>query len=378
MASQFKILLTISEFMYSSQVRNLCDLADGLDREIFDVEIGALATGNEATAEIERLDLPYFRLRLCIEREMNSTKLLDLVKGPLAIMSSRYDLVHSLLWQSHFSEPLITRSFSRAKYVYTKSNIQWDNHPVNWKLKSLLSNKIISISRATDHLLNMRGLGHKIQRIHLGIDTDRFVESVSDRIAMRQQLNVPTGHILFGCAAQYIPMKNHIMLIEAFDHLCKNNDRIHLCFCGPNHGDDYYRRVMDRIDHSLNRKSIHVLGTLNNMAAFYSGIDCFVLPSSNEPFGYVYIEAMSCSRPVIACRAGGPIDIVVDGQTGWLCELDSLSDLQRKMAQYIDHPQLLRQHGAAARARAIDLFSTQKMVEAHQRLYLSLIDKKSH
>lgn len=40
----------------------------------------------------------------------------------------------------------------------------------------------------------------------------------------------------------------------------------------------------------------------------------------NEHFGIVPIEAMLLSRPVIACRSGGPLETILDGETGFLCE----------------------------------------------------------
>jgi glycosyltransferase involved in cell wall biosynthesis len=46
--------------------------------------------------------------------------------------------------------------------------------------------------------------------------------------------------------------------------------------------------------------------------------DALVLPSVDEAFGLVLVEAMACGLPVIACRTPGPAAIVVDGKTGWL------------------------------------------------------------
>jgi glycosyltransferase involved in cell wall biosynthesis len=43
-----------------------------------------------------------------------------------------------------------------------------------------------------------------------------------------------------------------------------------------------------------------------------------VFPFSNEPFGYVPLESMSCGTPVLTYNREGPSETVVDGQTGWL------------------------------------------------------------
>ena len=57
--------------MYSSQVRRLIDLCNHLDRDIFDIEIGALDVGDEATEEITSLNVQYFLLRTLPPRSMD-------------------------------------------------------------------------------------------------------------------------------------------------------------------------------------------------------------------------------------------------------------------------------------------------------------------
>jgi glycosyltransferase involved in cell wall biosynthesis len=106
------------------------------------------------------------------------------------------------------------------------------------------------------------------------------------------------------------------------------------------------------------------------MPTFYSAIDCFVLVSRFEAFGYVYIEAMSCKRPVIACKVLGPAEIVVQGQTGLFAEMSDPNHLAERMKTYIKNPELLERHGNAARQRVIDKFSSSIMARRTQDLYL--------
>ena len=147
----------------------------------------------------------------------------------------------------------------------------------------------------------------------MGIDVNYFQETAARGRDLLARHNIPDNVFVFGCAAQFIECKRHSLLIEAFEKLIQRHENIVLLFCGPNANDDYYRSVMSRLEASPAKDKIYLLGVLNDMPAFYSAIDCFVLPSENEPFGYVYIEAMSCNKPIIACRAGGPLDIIEEG-----------------------------------------------------------------
>ena len=188
MSRPFNVLFTMSEFMFSSKLRNVCDLVAGIDRKTFRVEIGALETDNEALPAIEALGVPFYRLRTIPPRTFNMRRLGQFASTPLRILSHRYDLVHSFLYQSLSTEPLILKTFSRAKYVYTKPNLQWDNHRLNWHIKSTLADKIVSISNATDDLLASKGFGQKICKIFLGIDTNEFQPSLSKRSEFRRRL----------------------------------------------------------------------------------------------------------------------------------------------------------------------------------------------
>jgi len=374
MNAKCRVLYVLAEFMYGSKVRQVCDLANGLDRSRFEIEICGLDFGDEATNEIAALNVPFYQLRLLPPRDLKARSFGQFLASPWQLRKRRIDIVHSLLYESIFLESAIVKAATPAKYMYTKTNLAWDNHGLNWSLKSRLADVIVSISRATDDVLNRHGFGTKTRKIFLGIDTDQFRFSPDKRVALRNNLNIGTEALVFGCAAQFVEWKEHLTLIDAFDRIAANDHRLHLAFCGPNHSDDYYRTCLKRIETSPCRDRIHLLGTIQDMPSFFSAIDCFVLPSRTEPFGYVFVEAMSCGRPNIGCRAYGPLDIIVENETGLFCNASDPENLAARMKLYLDQPHLLKLHGEAGRKRAIEIFSKQAMVCNHQDLYLELWD----
>jgi glycosyltransferase involved in cell wall biosynthesis len=368
---KLRLLYVLSEFMYGSKIRQLCDLVDGLDKNAFDIEVCAFEIDNEAAKEVVLLGVPHFQLRLQPPRSLDAGRFIQFLRSPYLLRSRNYDLVHSLCYQSIFVEPLIVKTFSKAKYIYTKSNLEWENHSLNWHVKSKLSDRVVSISRATDELLVAKGFGGKTSTIYLGIDTNVFSPRIDT--TLRKIHGVPDDAIVFGCAAQFVEWKEHLSLIKAFDKLAQANPDIYLFLCGPNHGDSFYQTVLQTIKDSAHADRIKLLGTLDDMPTFYVNIDCFVLPSRNETFGYVYVEAMSCGKPVIACRAAGPLDIIQHGETGYFVEMSNYVDLAEKMENYLTSKPTIALHGDAARARVLQVFSKQAMVQAHQALYYDLL-----
>jgi glycosyltransferase involved in cell wall biosynthesis len=89
-----------------------------------------------------------------------------------------------------------------------------------------------------------------------------------------------------------------------------------------------------------------------SLSQAYASADVFVFPSASETFGNVVTEAMASGLPVVAARAGGPVDHVRDWETGFLFNPDSTSDMIDKVKQVIDTPGLVKKLSHNARAYA--------------------------
>jgi glycosyltransferase involved in cell wall biosynthesis len=90
----------------------------------------------------------------------------------------------------------------------------------------------------------------------------------------------------------------------------------------------------------------------DELAAAYASADVFVFPGANETFGNVALEAMASGLPVIAPRAGGIVDHVVDGRTGLLFDPESPGALVMAARWLVQDRLSARRIGIAARAHA--------------------------
>jgi glycosyltransferase involved in cell wall biosynthesis len=74
--------------------------------------------------------------------------------------------------------------------------------------------------------------------------------------------------------------------------------------------------------------SVEIVGEVPDVAPYVAAADALVLPSDEpEPFGLVLLEAFRAGKPVIASRAGGPLDVIHDGDDGWLFTPGDAADL---------------------------------------------------
>jgi len=87
------------------------------------------------------------------------------------------------------------------------------------------------------------------------------------------------------------------------------------------------------------------------LAERYRNCSAFVLPSGQEGFGIVFLEAMRFGKACVGGNAGGTPDVVVDGETGFLVPFGELPPLVRALDELLSHPELAREMGQAGRER---------------------------
>lgn len=98
------------------------------------------------------------------------------------------------------------------------------------------------------------------------------------------------------------------------------------------------------------------------MALLYQAADVVVHPSRAETVGLAILEAMACSRPVVATRVGGIPEIVDEGNTGYLVESGDVAGLAASSRALLRSAALRDAFGAAARAAAVARFSLEGVV----------------
>jgi len=97
----------------------------------------------------------------------------------------------------------------------------------------------------------------------------------------------------------------------------------------------------------------------------------FALPSRNEGLGCVYLEAMSCAKPVIACRGQGIEEVIEHGKNGWLIPADGLDELVQGLSALLGSPEICLRLGAAARQTILERLTlshqAQRLVEIYRQ-----------
>lgn len=167
------------------------------------------------------------------------------------------------------------------------------------------------------------------------------------------------------------PRKNVELLCKAYALVCaRQADPPRLVLAG--HGDLPARaRAALEASGVFDRVSIVAGPSPESLLDLYQGATGLAVPSDEEGFGMVVLEAMACGVPVVATRCGGPEEIITDGYDGYLVPLDDAQALATRLRALGSHPLNLRL-GQSARETVVSRFSAdvafQPFFQTYQRL----------
>ena len=105
----------------------------------------------------------------------------------------------------------------------------------------------------------------------------------------------------------------------------------------------------------------------------YRSCDAVLVPSRYEGFGYSALEAMACGKPVVGFRCGAVDEVVIEGETGLLCDIDDMGALEASCRRLASHRSLAAELGRAGRSRATSVFSEVRAIDSYLDVYNSVL-----
>jgi glycosyltransferase involved in cell wall biosynthesis len=109
----------------------------------------------------------------------------------------------------------------------------------------------------------------------------------------------------------------------------------------------------------LQIQNCEVIGKVppDQLDAYYQRASVFCLPTYLEPFGIVFIEAMTAHLPLVATRVGAIPDFVEEGKNGYMVEPGNVQDLTEALLKLLQNPQISRSFGEASYRLTQDRYS---------------------
>jgi N-acetyl-alpha-D-glucosaminyl L-malate synthase BshA len=117
------------------------------------------------------------------------------------------------------------------------------------------------------------------------------------------------------------------------------------------------------------REDVIFLGKQEDIACVLSIADVLLLPSAQESFGLVALEAMACGKPVISSDAGGLPEVVKDGVTGFVLPIGDVNGMAEKAIELVSDAAMYERFSRQAMERAYHTFCYKDITRQYEAIY---------
>ena len=136
-------------------------------------------------------------------------------------------------------------------------------------------------------------------------------------------------------------------------------------------------RARGKVEELGIRDRVVFLGEYTPVQELLSCSDLFLLPSGSESFGLAALEAMACGSPVVASRVGGLPEVIIDGETGYLCEVGDIDEMAAASIRILSDDKHRKELSDAGRAFAVKHFSSECIVPQYEEYYRRILGSRS-
>lgn len=278
------------------------------------------------------------------------------------IRKQKIDVVHTHLTRSAYigyAAGLVTR-------VPIITSVHIANNDNIYRRLARGQNRLVAVSDFVRGMLHGRGVPDRfIDTVYNG--TDLLDIPATDPLVTKRSLNIPDERQVVSILGRVCREKGHVEMIRAMKSIAGEHPDAHLMLIG---------RVVpgfeNELEEELQNANLHdrvtLTGERHDVPALLDSVAVSAMPSYIETFGVAAVEAMARSKPVVASRVGGLPEVVKDGQTGILVELEP-DDIANAVSYLLTNDQERLMMGERARQVVEERFTTIKMVDRFESIY---------
>lgn len=296
------------------------------------------------------------------------------------IKKQKIDILHLHIWNpascryafaagKRAKVPIITTEHDPFKLGSLKTIIK------KWSLK--LTSATVAVSDNNAKVVNdlYPKFKAKVKVIKNGIDKVwwqsqllRFTEL--DRRSIKENLfQAKEDTLIIISIAELHERKGLKYLVEAMKEVATQFPNVKLVIVGEGNERPH---LEEQIKDLYLEENIILVGRQKEIPQLLSSSDIFALPSQREAFGFVNLEAMITTLPIVATKVGGIPEVIEDNNTGILVEPSDSEALAKALIKLIKSPELRTKMAQAGFERVINFFDAKIMAEQYEKLYLKI------
>ena len=290
----------------------------------------------------------------------------------------KFDIVHVHTETGGFMLRLscLIQSKCNTKFVYTPHGMSF------WKGSSLKSQLVYRplerwICSAMDMNLGMnmeevenleqwnKRTAHYVHGV--GLDVARMQNPVRSREQMREEFGLTESDKFIASIGELDDNKNHITVIKALATLGRKDFKYVVCGVGPNKN-----MLLAEAERTGLKDNVILAGYRSDIPDVLNAADIFVFPSFHEGMPVSALEAMACGLPIICSEIRGNVDIIREGDNGYLFQPSDVETLARKLEYLLDDAEKRKIMGLKNKENVKD-FSLDSVTEELKRIYKSVL-----
>ena len=311
------------------------------------------------------------------------------------------DIVHTHTWYVSMAGFLAKKLFG-IPFVLTTHSLEplraWKAEQLgsgyamsSWMERTAIldADAIIAVSKGTKQDILKAYPEVEPERVHViynGIDLSEYQKTAETDALVKYGVDPSVPYVLF--VGRITRQKGVTHLVEAIRYLPAGTQVV-LCAGAPD-TPEIATEMREKVEaaRALNPRVVWIEKMVTKLEAIqlYSNAAVFCCPSVYEPFGIINLEAMACRAPVVASATGGILEVVVDGETGYLVRFEQdpvttfpskpdqfARDLAEKISDLLAEPAKAQQFGEAGRRRVEETFAWSAIADQTVALYRELI-----
>ena len=209
----------------------------------------------------------------------------------------------------------------------------------------------------------------EIRVIHNFVDTERYSRSANN---CTKDHFAPNGEKILMHASNFRPVKRVTDVVRIFAKI-REQIPVKLLLVGEGPERLFVQQLVKELKLS---EDVLFLGEQEYIAQLMNCADLFFLPSEQESFGLVALEAQSCGVPVIGATTGGLPEVVENGKTGFLLPVGDIAGMAQRSLELLSKDDLYESFQKQARKRVLDYFDSKSIIPQYEAFYEEILNKR--
>jgi glycosyltransferase involved in cell wall biosynthesis len=284
------------------------------------------------------------------------------------------DIIHAHMGRDYLVAALASRNARRAKLVLTRHHYLpvKGNALYRWMLEDVASIIAVSDSVRESIVERLQLPPERVRTIPNWIDPARFqpIERDAARALFRLR-----GSLVVACIGQITHAKGQEEFIRACGRVSQMRPEIEFLIAGDEgeDGKPFTNHLMKLADTVGLSNKLRFLGHVRHVPELLAAVDVVIVPSWDEGFSLVTIEAMAARRAVLASNVGGIAGIIKDNVTGLLFPPRDVQALTEKLLYLVSDAPLRERLSVQAQRDVYNRFGRDQIIERIESLYLEIL-----